>query len=129
MKLTGLTPNIVTANIDRSVAFYRDVLGFSVTITVPDAGPFVFVALQRDAVTVFLNDAEAAKKEAPADTSLVVGHSGVAMYVDVDQIAALWEQVRDTARVVMPLKQQWYGAMEFSVTDPDGYLITFAERT
>jgi hypothetical protein len=28
----------------------------------------------------------------------------------------------------MPLKDQWYGMTEFSISDPDGYLITFAER-
>ena len=46
----------------------------------------------------------------------------------MEDIAAYWEQVRHRARVVMPLKDQWYGMTEFSVTDPDGYLITFAER-
>ena len=30
--------------------------------------------------------------------------------------------------VVMPLKTQFYGMREFAVTDPDGHIITFAER-
>lgn len=33
-----------------------------------------------------------------------------------------------TAPVVMPLKTQFYGMREFAVTDPDGHLITFAQR-
>ncbi|MGE0864258.1 MAG: hypothetical protein AB7P34_10180 [Vicinamibacterales bacterium] len=28
----------------------------------------------------------------------------------------------------MPLKTQFYGMREFAVTDPDGHLITFAQR-
>ncbi len=28
----------------------------------------------------------------------------------------------------MPLKTQFYGMREFAITDPDGHLITFAER-
>jgi hypothetical protein len=29
---------------------------------------------------------------------------------------------------VMPLERKWYGLTEFAFEDPDGYLITFAER-
>jgi hypothetical protein len=28
----------------------------------------------------------------------------------------------------MPLIDQWYGLTEFSIQDPDGYVVTFAER-
>ena len=30
--------------------------------------------------------------------------------------------------VVMPLEKKWYGPTEFACTDPDGYVITFAEQ-
>jgi catechol 2,3-dioxygenase-like lactoylglutathione lyase family enzyme len=29
----------------------------------------------------------------------------------------------------MPLEKKWYGVTEFAFEDPDGYIITFAERT
>ena len=32
-------------------------------------------------------------------------------------------------RVVMPFEKKWYGTTEFAFTDPDGWVITFAERT
>ena len=28
----------------------------------------------------------------------------------------------------MPLEHKWYGVTEFAFVDPDGYVITFAER-
>ena len=43
-ELNKLTPNLVVADVARSLAFYRDVLGFKVAITVPDAAPYVFAA-------------------------------------------------------------------------------------
>jgi catechol 2,3-dioxygenase-like lactoylglutathione lyase family enzyme len=52
----SVTPNLLVRDIARSIAFYRDVLGFAVKQTVPDASPFVFVWLERDGVPVFLND-------------------------------------------------------------------------
>ncbi len=128
MKLTGLTPNLMSTDVARSTAFYRDVLGFSVSRTVPDDPPHVFVWLERDGITVFLNDAQTVNNELPEATSLVAGTSGVAMFVIVEDIAGFWASIRDRATVVMPLKDQWYGMTEFAIADPDGYVITFAER-
>ncbi len=130
MKFTSVTPNLITNDVERSRAFYCDVLGFTVTTAVPpDAEPKVFVMLDRDGVNVFLNDAKTAQQDEPeAAKSFTVGTSGVAMFIVMEDISAYWEQVRHRARVVMPLKEQWYGMTEFSITDPDGYLITFAER-
>jgi uncharacterized glyoxalase superfamily protein PhnB len=128
MKLTGLTPNIFTDDVARSIAFYQDVLGFRVKQTVPDAAPFVFVWLERDSVNVFLNDAAATRKDAPHATWLTVGKAGVTLFIHMDGIDELWAEVKDRAPVAMPLTHQWYGMTEFSVTDPDGYLVTFAER-
>ena len=127
MKLTGLTPNVFTSDLHRSLEFYRGVLGFAVTVTVPDAAPFVFAWLQRDGVSVFLNDLEAARHEDP-NVPFVVGQSGISMFIHLEGVEELWSQVKDRAPVVMPLKQQWYGMTEFSVADPDGYVITFGER-
>ena len=50
MNLTDVTPNLIVSDIDRSTAFYRDVLGFEVHATVPDQAPFVFVWLKRGGV-------------------------------------------------------------------------------
>src|SRR5687768_16570323 len=55
MKFADVTPNLVVSSVERSLAFYRDVLGFAVTATVPDANPFAFAWMQRDGVSVFLN--------------------------------------------------------------------------
>jgi catechol 2,3-dioxygenase-like lactoylglutathione lyase family enzyme len=129
MKLTGLTPNLFTNHLDRSVAFYRDVLGFSVVTTVPDVPPFIFVWLKRDEVSVFVNDAAAAALDLTKMPSVEVGRSGVTIFVHVEGIAELWETVTNQAHVVQPLKEQWYGMTEFSLADPDGYIVTFAERT
>ena len=39
-QLNKLTPNLVVSDVARSIAFYRDRLGFSVETTVPDAAPY-----------------------------------------------------------------------------------------
>jgi len=124
---TKHTPNLVVSNLARSLAFYRDLLGFSVVVTVPDEAPYVFALLQRDGVELFLNDVKEAQKEG-GHASLEAGKSGVSLYFDVTGIHALLAALKGKVPIVMPLERKFYGVTEFAITDPDGYLITFAER-
>ena len=55
MTFESITPNLIVNDIDRSTAFYRDVLGFQQVTTVPEEPPFVFVWMKQGSVDVFLN--------------------------------------------------------------------------
>ena len=125
---TSVTPNLLVRDIERSTAFYRDVLGFTIKQTVPDAAPFVFVWLERDGVPVFLNDPQAVEKDVPARARRARPGGTATMFFVVTDVDALHARWRRTTTVVMPLKTQFYGMREFAVEDPDGHLLTFAER-
>lgn len=126
-KFTTVTPNLLVRDIAASTAFYRDVLGFAIKQTVPDAAPFVFVWLERDGVAVFLNDPKAVAHDFPAAASLPPGGTATLFFV-ITAVDAYHAAVAPKANLVMPLKTQFYGMREFAVTDPDGHIITFAER-
>jgi len=126
-RFTSVTPNLVVRDVAKSTAFYRDVLGFEIKQTVPDAAPFVFVWLERDGVPVFLNDIKAVLEEYPAMAQVPPGGTA-ALYFALTGVDQLHDAIKERAPVVMPLKTQFYGMREFAVTDPDGHLITFAER-
>jgi uncharacterized glyoxalase superfamily protein PhnB len=126
-RFTSVTPNLVVSDIARSTAFYCDVLGFSIKQTVPDAAPFVFVWLERDDVQVFLNDARTAAEDLPLIAHRPFGGTA-ALFVVVTNVDDLHDAVAPHAPVVMALKTQFYGMREFAVTDPDGHIITLAER-
>ena len=124
--LTKLTPNLVVADVSRSMAFYRDVLGFSVQTTVPDAAPYVFAIVQSGPVEIFLNAAEAATAEYPAFKGRPIGGT-LTLFMQVDDARAAHEALKNRVEIVMPLEKKWYGVTEFAFTDPDGYVITFAQ--
>jgi lactoylglutathione lyase len=126
-ELTKITPNLVVSNVERSVAFYRDTLGFSVTATVPDHTPYVFAAVSSGPVEVFLNAVEPAVAEYPAFKDRPIGGT-LTLFMEVVRIHEAYAALKDTVTVVMPLEKKWYGVTEFAFADPDGYLITFAER-
>jgi len=133
MNFTDVTPNLIVSDIDRSLAFYRDVLGFSVVTTVPDAAPFVFAWLRRDAVKVFLNTKASVQDAMPELAARPIGGTNTLFMVieagsPAEGIDALYDAVKSTARVVMPIKDQFYGMREFGIKDPDGYVIFAAQR-
>ena len=124
--LTKLTPNLIVADVSRSIAFYRDVLGFTLGATVPDAEPFVFAIVQSGGVEIFLNAPEPATAEYPAFKDRPIGGT-LTLFIQVDDVRAAHEALKNQVEIVMPLEKKWYGVTEFAFTDPDGYVITFAQ--
>lgn len=126
--LNKLTPNLIVSDVARSVAFYRDVLGFSVQQTVPETAPFVFAIMVSGSVEIFLNAADAAYQEYPAFKGQAIGGT-LTLFVEVNGVRRAHEAIVSKVTVVMPLEDKWYGMTEFAFLDPDGYVITYAERT
>jgi lactoylglutathione lyase len=124
---TSVTPNLLVQNVERSTSFYRDVLGFQIKETVPDKSPFVFVWLARDDVPVFLNDSKVVEQELASTAGRTFGGT-VTMYFVIKGVDELHADVAPKVKVVTPLKTQFYGMREFAIEDPDGHLLTFAER-
>ncbi len=122
-----LTANLIVSSVERSLAFYEDVLGFSRAFTVPEQSPFVFGSVTAGPVEIFLNDRSTVTKESPQMAGLAFG-GGNTMFIEVEGLDALHGRIAPTVKVVMPLVTQWYGMREFAIEDPDGYVITFAER-
>jgi uncharacterized glyoxalase superfamily protein PhnB len=50
------------------------------------------------------------------------------LFIEVAHIHQVHASLRTQVTMVMPLEKKWYGVTEFAFVDPDGYVITFAER-
>ena len=122
-----LAPNLLVANVERSLAFYTDTLGFARGMTVPDASPFVFASVTSGDVEIFFNDAATAVNEYPAFAGKPIGATGT-MFIELEGVDALHDRIKSRATIVMPIENKFYGMREFAIVDPDGYVITFAER-
>jgi uncharacterized glyoxalase superfamily protein PhnB len=126
-QFSSLTPNLIVADVERSIAFYRDILGFTVQTTVPDASPYVFAILRSGPVEVYLNAPGPAFEEYPVLNGRPIGGT-LTLFIRITGIQAAYESLKTRVNVVMPLEKKWYGPTEFACTDPDGYVITFAEQ-
>jgi uncharacterized glyoxalase superfamily protein PhnB len=128
MPFLDVTPNLLVRDVARSLAFYRDVLGFEVVATMPpDASSFIFVWVKRDGVNVFLNDATTGGDEYAALKGKPLGGS-LTIYITLTGVDEYFARVSPHAKVEAPLETKFYGMREFAIVDPDGYVLTFAEE-
>jgi catechol 2,3-dioxygenase-like lactoylglutathione lyase family enzyme len=113
-----ISPMLVVANMDETVGFYCDVLGFSVVKKFPQ-----YAIVERDSATIHFMPAE--------DESVLAavrGHTDI--YIEVDDIATLWahvQQFRDRHRI-RDLFEQPYGMIEFHIGDPNGCLVFVGQK-
>lgn len=115
MTFRRLTPMLRTPDLPGTLAFYRDVLGFELASGAQEHG---WLALHRDGAELMLsapNDHEG--DTAPAFTG--------SLYLEVADVDALWDAVRDHARVCYTPETFAYGMREFAIHDNNGYLLQF----
>jgi uncharacterized glyoxalase superfamily protein PhnB len=117
MRFTGLTPTLYTRDIRGSVDFYVNTLGFE--RDGPVGGGVAFV--RRDAVAIMFAWPNV---HMPFETPVMTG----ALYIHCENVDAIWEQVKDAARVCYPVEDFDYGMREFAIFDNNGYLLQFGEE-
>ena len=124
---TRLTPNLIVSDVEASLRFYEDVLGFDRSMTVPKQSPFAFASVTNGPVKIFFTARSTATKEETQMSDLALGGGNI-MFIEVVGVDTLHERIAPLVKVVMSLRTQWFGMREFAIQDPDGYVITFAER-
>jgi predicted enzyme related to lactoylglutathione lyase len=121
--LTGVSPVLLVADIERSVAYYRDCLGFTCTVY---GDPPDFVVADRDAVTILLALADQPERLVP--NWQIVDNVWNA-YIRVDDVEAVYAEVQQRgAGIDYTLYDAPSGFREFGVQDPDGHDIAFGQR-
>ena len=129
MKYTKLTPNLVVRDVQAAVHFYESVLGFQLGISVPDGPPYVFASVTNGAgVEIFFNDQKAVGEDYPPLAKDPLGGT-LTLFLECEGIEEVLKAVeKSEAPIVMPLKTQFYGMREFAFRDPEGWIVTMAER-
>ncbi len=109
-----------------TIAFY-EAIGFKVTISVPEDGEeFVWVNMINGSVTIMFQTFTSLGDELPAISR--TGGGSLLLYIKMENIRGFFEAVKDKVTVVQGLEKTFYGATEFSITDNNGYVLTFAEH-
>jgi len=119
MPMLQITPFVPCTSLDKQVAFYRDILGFTVGLR---DGNYAF--LRRDSVALRLLEVEC---------DLGAPEREQSFYIDVDDVDALYAELAPRlatlpARRVRAPFDQPYGQRELHVMDEDCCLIFFGQH-
>lgn len=128
MKVQKLTPNLIVRDVAASMKFYEAVLGLQSAIKVPDEPPYVFGSVTNGIVEIFFNDQKMVKEDYPPLGAKPIGGS-LTQFIEVEGLQEVMAAVQKAgAKIVMPVKNQFYGMREFAFEDPEGWIITIAEK-
>ncbi len=112
-EMTHVVPLLRARDLEETIRFYTQTLGFVVTNRMPE-----WCWLLRGAASLtFFTDAD---RVAPALTGSI--------YLYPKDLVAEWERLKDKADVVRPIARMPYGMREFTIRDPNGYELRFAQE-
>ena len=131
-----LTPNLMVTDIPKSVAFYTDVLGFSLRMAVPedrsefpdtlkDGVHYVYAQLVYGDVEIMIQTQASVGEDIPALKNTPPG-GAASFYGKVENVDEVYAKIKDKVTIVKDLETSWYGMKEFFISDPDGYILGFA---
>jgi len=120
--LKSFAPQLLVDDLDRAIAFYRDVLDFSFG---EPWGGFYAIGV-RDGFAVHLKCAPKTSE----DRTNRKRNEHLDAYADVVGVAALYDACQAKGVTILrPLARTPWGTRDFYLEDPDGYIIAFGEAS
>lgn len=138
MEIKKLTPNLMTEDVNKTIDFYKDILGFEFVMGVPTDKNEVLMKLPEDKVLIYalmkfgnievmFQEKESLSEDLPIFKDFKIGAS-LTLYFEVNNIGEMYENLKDKVTVVKELHTTWYGMQEFYVKDCNGYILGFSQQ-
>jgi uncharacterized glyoxalase superfamily protein PhnB len=128
MALNSLTPNLMVKDVEETIEYYTDVLGFTLLMTVPETGKLDWAMVKRNDVVIMFQTKKRLSSGLPRMASEKPG-GGLTFYIKVDRISEIHEELyNNEAEIISDLESTFYNTIEFSVVDVNGYVLTFSEE-
>jgi catechol 2,3-dioxygenase-like lactoylglutathione lyase family enzyme len=131
LELRGICPLLQVFDMPRSLAFYRDALGFEIVEAAPAGGAgdegIDWAWLRRGGAELMLNtayDPDAARPPAP-DPARVAAHDDTALFIGCPDVDGAWAHLRERGIAADAPRVAPYGMKQLYVKDPDGFVLCF----
>jgi catechol 2,3-dioxygenase-like lactoylglutathione lyase family enzyme len=132
LPLTYICPLLQVFDMPRSLAFYRDGLGFELVESAPPqdqvtGDDFGWVWIRLGGANLMLNTLHDPDAERPLvpDESRVAAHDDTMLFVGCPDVDGAYEHLRARGIAADPPTIAPYGMKQLSVKDPDGFTVCF----
>jgi hypothetical protein len=113
--------------IEKSLTFWVERMGFEKTVEVPEGDRLSFVILVRDGSELMLQTIASARKDAPVFVPDGPA-SRASLFIEVEDFADVVKRLEGYP-VALPERTTFYGMREIGVIEPGGHNAIFAART
>jgi hypothetical protein len=121
-----ITPVLMVEEIEKSLPFWIDRMGFAKTVDVPEGDRLGFAILVRDGAEVMLQSLESIRKDSPQ--FVPQGNSyNVGLFIEVTDFADILKRLEGYP-AALPERTTFYGMREIGVHEPGGHIVVFAAR-
>jgi len=127
MKLKSLIPMLNVSNIDKSLSFYEEALGFQVISDPKAVDEWRWATIRSGDTKLMLSETE-------TDVGLQIGIDPqentkwpAIFYFYPEDVCQLHLHVKNCGYLPTPVMNTFYGMKEFSIQDPDGHMLSFGE--
>jgi catechol 2,3-dioxygenase-like lactoylglutathione lyase family enzyme len=123
----SITANLMVSDMTETIAFYHDVLGFEIVMTQPESGPYDWAMMQSGGAQLMFQTIDSLGDELPEISERPLGGS-FTLFMVVPDVSSINDLLPDNVHIVKELHQTFYGMLEVTIKDPDGYIITIAQE-
>ncbi len=123
MTMVKLIPNIPVADVERSVEFYRHVLGFDL-MAVRGRGDATRAHLKLGDIEIIFRSLDVYAPLPYLDPAL---ENQLILHIQVDDVAELFARIKDQVKLVRSLEPTLFGSAEFMIRDIDGRILAFSQ--
>jgi len=116
-------PLLAVEDVERSLDFYQNMLGFTVVGRADAAGRLFWCRLERGGASIMLQQADE-EDGAPRERG-----RGVTLYFVCDDVERLHAELSSRGARVAPVTVTDYGMKQLFVPEPDGYSVCFESPT
>ncbi len=124
--MKSLSPNLMVNDVNETLDFYVNVLGFTKVATVPQSGKLDWAMAQHGAVTFMFQEKESIQTEYPQLKNFAQG-GGITFYIHVMHIQKLFESIDGKVKIAKQMHKTFYGTTDFAIEDNNGYILTFSQ--
>ncbi len=122
-RMTKIVPLLQVSSITDTMGYYQDVLGFTPDFCWPEEGEPRWVGMScGDVSMMFTVDLGTSSTPFIAEKG-----NGVVLYILVEELESLYEELASRGAIVVQEVHDFGGRRQFSIADPNGYVIAFSE--
>ena len=126
--MKSLSPVLMVKNVNETIKFYTEVLGFQMVMAMPkETDQYCFAIMHNGDVEIMLEQKETFEEELAYFKDKAIGGT-FTMYIETSNVEELHNNLKGKVTIVKELQDTCYKTKEFGITDNNKYILVFAEK-